>query len=217
MGMYNTLTQEFGEIEKRNLKRAFSIKEMHSFLTETIKKQKKGSIIMLESPVENYFKTNVESIKLLLDKGFDGVYMSFQRPFKNVNNFFSKNDVDINRLFVIDGASSSIDSIQDDNPRCIRISPSCEIEEMLHAIKNSLSRLNNKKRFVFIDSLSTMALCKTSSETYRFLNDLMKLAEKKEFKDVTFLFNTAEGLAEKSYSKKVSLYADEHIHLGLCT
>lgn len=215
--MYDKITQELREVEEENLKRTFSLREMHRVLTETIKKHENGSIIMLEAPVENYFKTNTESIKFLLDKGFEGVYMSFQRPFRNVNDFFAKNNVDINRLFVIDGASSAVGSNQDDNPRCVNISSSCEFEEIIFAVRDSLSKLKGKKRFVFIDSLSTMALCETSTETYRFLNNIIESAGKKEFKDVTFLFNIAEGFAKKSYSQNVSLYADEHIHLGLCT
>ncbi len=35
--------------------------------------------------------------------------------------------------------------------------------------------------------------------------------------DVTFVFNVAKELDKKIYLQCINIYADEHIHLGLCT
>ena len=51
-------------------------------LTEAIQKHEQGAVIMMELPRDAYFESNIFTIKLLIDSGFEGVYISFHRPFK---------------------------------------------------------------------------------------------------------------------------------------
>jgi hypothetical protein len=62
-----------------------------------------------------------------------------------------------------------------------------------------------------------MALYESERDNSRFCQLLIKSLKKKQYHNVTFLVNIADGLAQKSYAECVDSYADEHIHLGLCT
>ena len=215
--MNKTILVNYDKVEKENLRKSLARRELNRYLKKVGEEPKNGSVILLRTPAEEYFDSNMESVKFFLDNGFEGVYMSFQRPFKNLSSFFERQGVNMNKLFVIDGATAFSGETQEKNPRCVHISPDFEIEDMIKKVCSSLSKLNSEKRFVFIDSLTTLALYEPMSETMRFPENMIRIARKKEFGDVTVVFNVAEDLTQKRYIQNIAVYADEHIHLGLCT
>jgi len=177
----------------------------------------KGSVILLESPAESYFKVNMESVKSLLDSGYKGVYMSFQRPFSNLVSMFKEYDIDVDKLLVVDGATFLCGGVLEKDPRCVVVSENMSFGDLIEVVYNSLPRLKGEKRFVFVDSLSTMSLYESMSEVSRFCNDLISVAKNRQCEEVTFLFNVAEDLADKRYVEDIAGYADHYLHLGLCT
>ncbi|UCH71789.1 MAG: hypothetical protein JSW62_05160 [Thermoplasmatales archaeon] len=204
-------------VGKQNLRNALVRREYNKILKEGMKELKEGSVILLETSAENYFEANATSVKFLLDNGFEGVYMSFQRPFKNLSALFAQQDIDMNKLLIIDGATSFSGEVQEKNPRCIDISKDLDVSEIIQIIYTSLKKLESEKKFVFVDSLSTMALYEPLSETARFTETLIRTLKEKDFRKVTLFFNVAEDLAQKRYIENISIYADEFLHLGLCT
>ncbi len=120
-------------------------------------------------------------------------------------------------MFVIDFATAFSNSDQEFNPRCVNVSPDVTVEDMVNTICSSLERLSQDKRFVFVDSISTLGLHEEFSETMRFPECLINTIRRKNINDVTFVFNVAKDLARQRYMKNVDVYANEHIHLGLCT
>ena len=188
-----------------------------SNLAEAIQKHDGGGVIMLELPTETYFELSTASVKFLTDNGFEGIYISFQRPFKNISSFFKHQEIDMNKLLIIDGATAYCGEVQDRNPRCVQISPAIDIDGLVQTICTSLSKLKSKERFVFIDSLTTMALYEPFSEMARFSEFLISALRKRDIKNVTFLFNVSEDLSQKRFIKNMARYVDESIHVGLCT
>ena len=70
-------------------------------LADTIKKHGQGAKVLLELPIENYFMVNAASVKFLVDNGFEGVYVSFQRPFENITHWFKQKGIDTDKLCLI--------------------------------------------------------------------------------------------------------------------
>lgn len=217
IGMLRTSSVDYERISQENLRNVLSRKELHKALKQAVENNREGSIILLETPADEYTETNTSSIGFLLDQGYEGVYMSFQRPFKNLYMNFIRNGIDVNKLFIIDCASALNDQPNENNPRCVCISNESEVDNMIQAIYNSVSNLRCKKRFVFVDSLSTMALHEPLAETIRFSEALIRRLKNKEYEDVKLLFNVAEDLTQKRYIENITVYADDYIHLGLCT
>lgn len=184
-----------------------------STIVNAIKKRKGGTVIMMEIPVESYLESNSASVKLLTRKGFDGIYISFQRPFRNISSLFTEQGIDINKLLFIDVASSLSREMQEEDPRCVHISPDIDIDELVRAIYTSLPKLKSKKRFIFIDSLTTITLYKPLSETMRFSEFLIRTV-KKEAQDVSLIFNVAKDLSQRKFIKDIALRVDEIISLG---
>ncbi|HDM67171.1 MAG TPA: hypothetical protein ENG62_02155 [Thermoplasmatales archaeon] len=171
------------------------------------------AVIMIEQSAEGYFEKNIETIKLLIDNGFKGIYISFQRPFMNVYSMFKRYDIDTSKLLFIDAAAALSGEKQEENDRCIHISGEIDIDEIVRAIYTALPRLQSKKTFIFIDSLTTIALYKPLSETMRFSEFLVSLVRKEEQQQTSLIFNVAEDLAQKKFIQEVAFRVDEVIRV----
>ena len=188
------------------------INETQKKLLETaIKKHERGAVIMMELPADAYFDKNITSIKILTELDFDGIYISFQRPFKNLFSLFEKQGIDINKLLFIDIATALGEHEQEKHTRCVHISPNIDIDELVRAIYTSLPKLKGKKKFIFIDSLTTITLYKPLSETMRFSEFLVRSVKKHEVENVILVFNVAKDLAQKKFIKDIALRVDEVI------
>jgi len=215
--MTSIINLDYEIIGRDNLEEALARREYNRILNERLKDLDNEAVVVIESPAENYLQANVSSVKSMLDNGFEGVYLSFQRPFKNISCLFEKEGIELDRLFVIDFATAFSNSDQEFNPRCVNVSLGVTVEDMVNTICSSLEKLSQDKRFVFVDSLSTLALHEEFSETMRFPECLINTIRGRNINDVTFVFNIARDLARQRYMENVDVYANEHIHLSLCT
>ncbi|MBU0635943.1 hypothetical protein KKE06_02875 [Candidatus Micrarchaeota archaeon] len=173
-----------------------------------ILKEPKNAVIMVELPTNSYFNTNANNIKTLLRNGFEGVYISSQRPFKNVFTLFKEKKIDLAKLFVVD-AVSACEGVPEKHQRCISISKTLNVDEIVRAIYTALSKLKGKKTFIFIDSLTTMALYLPLSEVMRFCDFLTQTVNKQNGKRVVLVFNVAKELAQKKFIQDIALHVDE--------
>ncbi|KUO41480.1 MAG: hypothetical protein AVW06_01235 [Hadesarchaea archaeon DG-33-1] len=180
-------------------------------LAEAVEKHREGVVIMIELPAEHYLEANSVIVKSLTSTGYDGTYISFQRPFKNLSSLLTQQGIDINKLLFIDAASAFAEEIQEKNPRCIHISPAVDIDELVRAIYTSLPELKSEKRFIFIDSLTTIALYKPLSETMRFCEFLIKTVRKRGVQKIILIFNVAKDLAQKKFIRDIALRVDQVI------
>ncbi len=183
-------------------------KSIKRSLGDVIKKHKEGAVIMMELPAEAYFETGSSSVKLMTKKGFDGIYISFQRPFENISSLFSDQKIDLKKVLFIDTATSLVSEVQGKNPRCIHISRDICIDDLVRAIYTFLPKLKSRKKFIFIDSLTTITLYKPLSETMRFSEFLIRAIRKDQ---IFLIFNVARELAQRKFIRDIALRVDEII------
>jgi archaellum biogenesis ATPase FlaH len=153
----------------------------------------------------------------LLNKNFEGTYVSFQRPFNNICSLFKHNNINLNKVLVVDAASALCGEMQEYNNRCVSLSDNLEIEEIVKVIYLSLLRLESENKFVFVDSLSTLALHENLSDSLKFPKSLINKIRQNHLENVVFIFNVADDIFSKRYAENILSYADQCIHLGLYT
>jgi KaiC/GvpD/RAD55 family RecA-like ATPase len=185
--------------------------ETKKSIEQAIQTDKHGVIIMMELPINAYFEMNSSTIKLLTDQGFQGVYISFQRPFKNISSVFESAGIDTSTLLFIDAASALSGEKQLQDPRCVHVSEEIDIDELVKAIYLSLPKLKSQKKFIFIDSLTTISLYKPLSQIMRFSEFLMRTVRKENEENVILIFNVAKDLAQKKFIKDVAFHVDHVI------
>ncbi len=208
---------DYERVSKENLKKAIKRKKLDIILKEKFKSYNQGSVVVIQTPSESYLETNISSVKSMVDNGYEGVYLSFQRPFKNISTIFKKYDIDLDKIFVVDCASVFSNCCQDFNLHCVNVDSGFQIDNIVDSVCKSIRFLKSDKKFVFVDSLSTLALHRSFSETLRFSEFMINKVRRSKSDNVTFIFNVAKELEKKRFIQNIDVYADEHIHLGLCT
>ncbi len=171
-----------------------------------------GSVVMMEHAAENYFSVNAHMIKQLLDEGYVGVYISFQRPFSNIKQQLSHLMINLDQLRVIDAASALTGEQQIDDDHLITIDEHLAVDDLVRAVYISLDQIPSEKKFIFIDSLTTITLYKPLSETMRFSEFLVSTVKQK--KNITLFFNVAKDLSQKSFIKDIAFRVDKVINVG---
>jgi len=207
---------DYNNIYRNNLEKSLIYTKCNKILNNKIKNNTGDSIFVLEIPVDNYFETNLESVRLMLNHNYEGVYLSFQRPYNNLIQKFGQKNIDINKLWINDYISGINYEIFENKFRCIQIPQNSDIEYIVQSVSKCITKLPAEKKFVFIDSLSTMALHESSSVSLRFPEILINTIRNNHSYNITFIFNIAEDLSKKRYMKNINKYADENIHLELC-
>lgn len=181
-------------------------------LTEVTDKHEQGAVVMMELPTDAYLEVCQTTLKVLIEKGLQGVYISFNRPFKNISSILEQNGVDTTNLIFVDVATSLGDEKSEENTQCVHISKNIGIDELVRAIYTSIQRFADNKKFVYIDSLSTISLYKPLSETLRFSEFLIRAVKNQEIDDV--IFNVSIDLAHKKFIEDIALKVDEVITVG---
>ena len=180
-------------------------------ISKAVENSEKGTVLMLELPTEGYFDACSATVRLLESMGYEGVYLSFQRPFKNVSALLLKCGVNIDKLLFVDLASGVSDGFREVNSRCIYVDDFRDIDEIVHAIYTSLSQLSGKKQYVFIDSLTTLALYLPLSEMMRFSEFLQHTIRNGGKMRKDLIFNVAQDLRQKKFIKDIAMTVDEVI------
>ena len=178
-----------------------------------LSKIQKGAIIMMEHSADSYFHTNAAIIKQLVDDGYQGIYVSFQRPFNNVVHEFESIGINIDNLRVIDAASAFTDEKQSNHPYCVSISKELKIDDLVRSMYTVLSAFESEKQFVFIDSLTTITLYKPLSETMRFSEFLVRTIRKKDGKQLKLIFNVASDLSQKKFIQDIAFRVDHVVKI----
>jgi KaiC/GvpD/RAD55 family RecA-like ATPase len=180
-------------------------------LINTIQKYKEGVVIMMELPTDNYFELNTQSVISMMSQSYNGIYISFQRPFKNISSLLEQKGVDISKLYFIDVATAFAEEEQEKNLRCLHISSAIDVDELVRAIYTTINKLKGEKCFIFMDSLTTITLYKPLSELLRLSEFLIRTVKINGSHNVVLILNVAKDLAQKKFIKDIAFRVDEVI------
>lgn len=181
-------------------------------LVNILNKNKHGIVTMVELPSDNYFSIAAACVKRMVEDGYAGLYISFQRPVANLKSSLKRRGVDISKLLFVDVASSLASEDQASGSDVVSISKNVDINELVRVIYSSLPKIPARQKFIYIDSLSTITLHKPLSETLRFSEFLIRTTKKTSVDESVFLiFNVSSDLAQKKFIKDIALRVNEVI------
>lgn len=186
-------------------------KIVQDLLIDAIKKHETGAVIMMELPTDNYFELNTESVMSLTSINYNGIYISFQRPFKNITSLLKQKGIDMNKLLFIDVATAFAEEVQEKNPMCFHVSSTIDVDELVRAIYTLLTKLKSGKCFIFMDSLTTITLYKPLSEIMRLSEFLIRTVKDHKTHNVILILNVAKDLTQKKFIKDIAFHVDEVI------
>jgi hypothetical protein len=131
-----------------------------------------GWIVLLETTTEKSLELSLASIRILTEKGYRGLILSANRPYRNLMGLYEKSGIAKERVFVIDCVSGRRDTPPEDAGRVVYIDGVNSLTAISYTMNQTMDRTEGK-RFVFIDSITTM-LMHNNHETYaRFVHILL--------------------------------------------
>jgi len=189
------------------------MKDFQQRINSIVKKGSNGQIVMMELPTDTYFSYSSAVIRTLTMKGFDGVYISFQRPLGNVTSLLKQQKINTKNILFLDIASILGEAAGNPQQAVAGMPADINIDELVKAIYTMLDNLRSRKRFIFIDSLTPIALYKPLSEVMRFSEFLSRTVRSHELENVILIFSVAQELAQKKFIRDIAMRVDEVITL----
>ena len=172
----------------------------YNIIDNLLMKHENGGFFVFKLPTNFYWKSMVHSVKYFLDSGFKGVYLSFQRPYNNMFSLFSQFDIDPRNVYILDLTNIDNDRQNDFS--------STNFKDMRSQIFSFLNELNSSKKFVFIDSITTMSLINSDKWVNSFSDFLINTTDEKKSDDIYLIFNVAKELANKKIVRNITSTAD---------
>ena len=168
-------------------------------------------IALIMSTAEVYSIAQEIALKVLVaNKSMCGTYVTFNRPYSTLKTSVEGQGLDVSRLFFIDliteSAGGKVERRADD--RCFYVSSPKNLTELSILIEQAMLRLPREKRFVFIDSISTMLIYNDADTVLRFIHSL---TGKMRLLGITGIIFLLEKESDEKFLAQVAQFCDRVI------
>lgn len=127
-------------------------------------------LILLNTSSENYFEAVMESTKFMLKEG-EGIYFTASRPYRYISKEMQRRKIKTDDLVFID--CISIMAGEHSNGDCIFVENPAALEEISMYIDSMLDKMEGSKKFLVMDSLSTLLIYNSQASVKEFSMFLM--------------------------------------------
>ena len=129
-------------------------------------------IILIETTPEKSLDVNMALVKLLSEKNDKGIIVSANRPYSNLVNFYKRNDIDVNKMFVLDCVSKNGNNGGPKVENAVFLENASALTDISLCINEHLNGSSDKK-FLFFDTLTTMLIHNKPQVFARFLHNIL--------------------------------------------
>ena len=169
-------------------------------LDDAIRKHDRGAIIMAKLPTESYMSVNALLVDAMTSKTYECIYISLRTPFEQTLSTLSKTVSSKNKLFFIASDAKA-------SAKCIPLKKNPDIGEIIWAVEATLPKLISMKKFIFLDSLSSISDSQPLAEVLKLSEYLSRLMRKREIEGLILVFDSK--YANNAFVKDVALKVDE--------
>src|SRR4030042_3013167 len=142
-----------------------------SKLEEELRDVPSDYIIFLETTSDKFLEVSLAAIKLLASRNDSGIIVSANRPYKNLIDFYKKNDIDVSKMFILDCISKNhFESNNGGN--VVFLENAAALTEISLQLDERIKIINGKK-FLFIDSITTMLIHNEPHIFARFVHSIL--------------------------------------------
>jgi archaellum biogenesis ATPase FlaH len=132
-----------------------------------------GWIVLLETSAEKAMDLSISALKYLInDQDYLGIVVSSTRPYDNLIQLYQKYDIDVSHLLILDTISKSQHVDNGDESNAIFLDDVSDLTGLSLVMKGSMEKITEKK-FIFIDSISSMLIHNEPSLFARFIHGML--------------------------------------------
>lgn len=170
-------------------------------------------IALIVSAADIYSIAQEIVLKVLIGKkGMCGTYVTFNRPYSTLKASIEGMGLDVSRLFFIDLITESAggSAQRSASDRCFYVSSPKNLTELSILMEQAMLRLPRDRRFVFIDSISTMLIYNDSDTVLRFIHSL---TGKMRLLGITGIIFLLEKESDEKFKAQVAQFCDRVISI----
>lgn len=186
--------------------------EIRKFFEKKFQHLDNGWISLMLVPVENILKVNTEAIKLLQERDYKGIYISLSKDYLELSNIFKSENIDLEKLHFIDGISQMFGVAKVDRPNVTYVDGPLSIESIQKQILAIEKEMPEKKKFLFLDSITTVLLYNSLEKTLEFSNFLTTTLKNSEM--IGILVSLTKGYANDQLIEELKKASDEVLDLN---
>jgi KaiC/GvpD/RAD55 family RecA-like ATPase len=170
-----------------------------------------GWMTLLQVPVERTMDMNIEALKTLQDLGYEGIYITLSKDYVELSKIFREKNIDMGKIAFVDGVSQMYGIGAVDAPNVKYISGPISLDGIVAAITDIIPVMKSQKKFVFLDSITTVLLYNSLERTLKFSEFLTSSLKRLEVAGV--MVSVSKGFANDSLLKELTKMSNEVIKI----
>ncbi|HTM68513.1 MAG TPA: hypothetical protein VL426_04385 [Candidatus Binatia bacterium] len=128
--------------------------------------------------VDEVSRANVDAVLAFQEQGYEGVYVSLSKDYLSVSTALEQAGIELGRLRFVDAVSRMYGIAPVESPEVVYVDGPLSVDALIAAVASSLAGLVGEKRFVLLDSLTTLLLYNSPEATLAFNRTLKELLKK---------------------------------------
>lgn len=186
-------------------------KNVTRLLDYNYSKLTKGWVTLLEVPVKESMRFNIEANKVLQDLGYEGVYITLSKNYTELADLLEEQEVNLDKMHFIDGITQMYGAREVAKDNVLYVSGPLSIDTITEQAEKILKKIKAEKKYVFLDSITTILLYNSLAKTVEFGHFLTKTL--KEMGATGIVVSVARGLANEELVAEMRKISDEVVSL----
>ncbi|MBI5253367.1 MAG: hypothetical protein HY930_03090 [Euryarchaeota archaeon] len=180
-------------------------------MAEKITGLPESGITLLVVSAKRYLATNIEVVKLFVNqRDFYCIYVTLNRPFASLKNILEAEKIKMERMFFIDCITRMVGGTQRAGNVIFTQAPQNLTELSISITKIIESMPKEAKKFLFLDSLSTLLIYNASGTVTQFVHFL---TSKVRLWGIGAVFVSLEKEADEKLLSTLSSFADNIVSI----
>ncbi|MFH1239814.1 MAG: ATPase domain-containing protein [Candidatus Diapherotrites archaeon] len=155
-------------------------RDIYLKIAEVMNNTNHASVILLIENMSYHADTRIELLRYLKSNEYEGVYVTLNTPIANLIDIFEKSSINIENIYFIDGITKTTESEIIESEHCRYLESPRDVVDLSFLIDEFLNKIKHPKRFVVIDSISTLMVYNSEQAIKQFAHSVTgKIKSKK--------------------------------------
>ncbi len=141
-------------------------------LEDELNKLPEGWIVIIETRAEESTEVTLESLNILIQRGYRGIVISANRPYQNLIDIYNQSGIDTKKIYVVDCISKAYGVDLEDAENVVYVQNVASLTDLSVSLNKMIGEVDGK-RFIFIDSITTMLIHNRPEVFVKFIHSIL--------------------------------------------
>lgn len=142
-------------------------------IAEVFDNSDNACVIMLIDNTSHHSDTRIELLRYLKSNDYAGIYVTLNTPLANLVDLLKKTSINTENIFFIDGITKTTDTEIIESEHCRYLESPRDIVDLSLLIDESMRKIKHPKKFVVIDSISTLMVYNNEQAIKQFTHSII--------------------------------------------